>query len=505
VNALPARLEGFAATRPLLAALGLGAASALALPPVHAVPLLLVTLPAFLTLVARAATWRRAALLGAAFGWGHHIIGTYWVTHALLTDVARWWFLVPVAAPGIAVPLALFTVLPALAAWWAPPGFRRILAFSGAWVLAEMLRGVMFTGFPWNLLGTVWAFSALPLQPASIIGVHGLSLLTVLLACLPLLRDLRWMGAGAVVLALWMGFGAWRLSEPQALRDDLRVILVQGNVAQDVKWQEDQRLPIFQRYLALSELAARASAEAHPQARVVVIWPETASPYLLAQDEQARRMVAATLPAGGVLLAGSVRAEWGADGRLARLFNSMIAVGEQAQVLEVFDKAHLVPFGEYMPLGGVVPIRMVTGGIDFSAGPGPRAVSIPGIPAFGPLICYEVIFPGRVVGQTRPEWLLNITNDAWFGVSAGPFQHLAAARLRAVEEGLPMVRAAQTGISAIYDSHGRLLARLALGGTGTVAEWLPIARNDTIFSRYGIVMSAFFALAMLLGSGVRKH
>ncbi len=505
MTAFPARIEGFFAGRPLLAALGLGAASALALPPIHAVPVLLVTLPAFLALLGQAATWRRAALLGAAFGWGHHIIGTYWVSHALLTDIARWWFLLPVAAPGIAVPLALFTVLPALAAWWAPAGWRRIVAFSGAWVLAEMLRGVMFTGFPWNLLGTVWAFSAWPLQPAAIIGVHGLSLLTVLLACLPALRDWRWLGAGAVVLVLWMGFGAWRLWEPQAPRDDVRVILVQGNVAQDVKWREDQRLPIFQRYLALTELAARASAEAYPDARIVVVWPETASPYLLAQDEQARRMVAATLPPRAVLLAGSVRAEWGADGRLARVFNSMIAVGEEAEVLGVFDKAHLVPFGEYMPLGGVLPIRMVTGGMDFSAGPGPATLNIAGLPAFGPLICYEVIFPGRVVGATRPEWLLNITNDAWFGVSAGPFQHLAAARLRAVEEGLPMVRAAQTGISAVYDSRGRLLARLALEGTGTVAEWLPAAGTATLFSRYGLIFPGVLAALALLAGGIRRR
>ncbi|MBC7430699.1 MAG: apolipoprotein N-acyltransferase, partial [Rubritepida sp.] len=140
--------------KPLLAALGLGAASALALPPVHAVPLLLVTLPALLGLLAGAASWRRAAWIGLAFGWGHHLAGLYWVTHALFTDIERWWWLVPLAAPGLALPVAVFSVIPAVAAWWAAPGWRRVLAFSGAWVLAEMLRGVLFTGFPWNLIGT---------------------------------------------------------------------------------------------------------------------------------------------------------------------------------------------------------------------------------------------------------------------------------------------------------------------------------------------------------------
>ncbi len=504
MKALLARLKSLT-IKPAVAALGLGAASALSLPPLHAVPVLLLTLPAFLGLLGAAKGWRAAVVLGLAFGWGHHIVGTYWVTHALFTDLARWWWLVPVAAPGIAVPLALFSALPALAAWRAPPGWRRVMAFSGAWVLGEMLRGVLFTGFPWNLIGTVWAFSALPLQPAAVLGVHGLSLLTVFIACLPALRDWRWMGLGAAMLAAWMGFGIWRLSGGMPPAEETRLILVQGNVAQDLKWQEDQRLPIFQRYLALTELAGRAAHEAHPNARIVVIWPETASPYLLAQDEQARRVIAAALPPNGVLLAGTVRADWGADGRLARIYNSLVGVGPEAGLLTVFDKAHLVPFGEYMPLGGLLPIRMVTGGMDFTAGPGPTTISIPGIPPFSPLICYEVIFPGRVVGAERPAWLLNVTNDAWFGVSAGPFQHLASARLRAVEEGLPMVRVAQTGISAVFDAHGRLLGRVGTGATGTFAEWLPPPMAPTLFSRFGLWISGLLVITALLMSESRRR
>ncbi len=493
------------ARRPWLTALGLGAASALALPPLHAIPLLLLTLPALLGLLAAAPTPRRAALIGLAFGWGHHIVGLYWVTHALFTDLASWWWLVPLAAPGLAVPVALFTAIPALAAFYAPPGWRRVLAFACAWVLAEMLRGVLFTGFPWNLIGTVWAFSALPLQPAAFIGVHGLSLLTVLLACLPALRDWLWAGVGVAVLAIWMGFGGWRLAEPAPPHQPVRLVLVQGNVAQDVKWQEDQRLPIFQRYLALTELAAREQREADPQSAIAVIWPETASPFLLAQDEQARRLAAAALPENAVLLAGAIRAEWGPDGRLARVFNSLIGVGRDASVLAVSDKVHLVPFGEYMPLGGLLPIRMVVGGMDFSAGPGLRNLAIPGLPPAGPLICYEVIFPGRVTGPERPAWLLNVTNDAWFGFSAGPFQHLAAARLRAVEEGLPMVRAAQTGISAVFDARGRRLAQLGLGQTGTLTEWLPAPELPTLSARYGLLIPLILALAGWAGASLMRR
>jgi apolipoprotein N-acyltransferase len=475
----------------LLLALGWGAVSALALPPVHALPVLLLALPALLRLVGTAATWRGARALGLAFGWGHHAAGVYWVTHALFTDIAKWWWLVPLAAPGLALPLAGFAALPVLAAFFTPPGWRRVAVFSGAWVLAEMLRGWAFTGFPWNLLGSAWAFHALPLQPAAVIGVHGLSLLTVALACLPLLRW-RWRLGGVAVLVLWIGFGAWRLLQPEPEAQPLRVALVQGNVAQEVKWAEDQRLPIFRRYLDLT-----AEALARETGPVAVVWPETASPFLLADDAAARRLAAEALRPGALLLAGSMRGEWRADGRLARVFNSLVAVDDAGAVLGVYDKHHLVPFGEYMPLGGLLPIRMVVGGMDFSAGPGPATLVLPGLPAFSPLICYEVIFPGRVAARPRPAWLLNVTNDAWFGISAGPYQHLASARLRAVEEGLPLFRAAQTGISVAYDSRGRELARLGLGEIGTISVHLPGSWPGTWFQQLGLATPGMLALLMI--------
>lgn len=492
------------AARPWWACFLLGALSVLALPPVHAVPVLLLTIPGFLALIGRATGWRQAAWWGFGFGFGHQLVGLYWITHSLFTDLARWFWLVPVAAPGIALPMAAFSILPALVAWRLRAGWPRVLGFAAAWVAAELLRGVAFTGFPWNLLGTVWGFSALPLQLASVIGVHGLSLLTVLLAALPLLRSRPALAGGAVVLALWMGFGAWRLSAPLPAEPGVSLVLVQGNVAQDTKWDPAQRMPIFQRYLSLTREGARDALAAWPERPVLVIWPETASPFLLAQDPDAMRLAGEALPPGAHLLAGTVRGEWGSDGRLRELFNSLVALDHQGQVVGLFDKAHLVPFGEYMPLGGILPIRMVTGGVDFSAGPGPEVMRLPrGLPAPGPLICYEVIFPGQVVGEERPAWLLNVTNDAWFGASAGPYQHLVAARLRAVEEGLPMVRAAQTGISAVFDATGRETARLPLGATGRLQASLPGALPPTFFAQGGlwipgIIMLLCSFLALIL-------
>jgi len=495
--------------RPGLSSLLLGAASALALPPVHALPVLLLTFPAFLALLARAEGGRQAAWLGVAFGFGHHVAGLYWLTHALFTDIGTWFWLVPFAAPGVALPLALFMALPAWAAWRAGRGipgggWPGLLVFAAAWTAAEMLRGVLFTGFPWNLLGTAWAFHEIPLQPAAVVGVHGLSLMTALLAGLP---ALGWRMATPLLLsalALWASAGAWVLRQPAPEDVAAQVVLVQGNVPQDLKWEEAQRMPIFQRYVELTREGGAAAEAVAPDQPILAVWPETASPFLLGQDRDAQRLAAAALPDRGLLLAGTVRAEWNAEGRPARIWNSLVTLDSAGTPGPSYDKSHLVPFGEYMPLGGLIPIRMVTGGLDFTAGPGRRTLDLPGLPGVSPLICYEVIFPGRVVGETRPGWLLNITNDAWFGHSAGPFQHLAASRLRAVEEGLPLVRAAQTGISVVYDSAGRERARIGLGETGFVTAPLPGAAPATPFARWGaLIPLGILVLCLGLGSSAR--
>jgi apolipoprotein N-acyltransferase len=420
------------------------------------------------------------------------------VTEAILKDVANFWWLVPLAAPALAAVLAVFVVLPVLAARPLPAGWPRVVGFAGAWVLAELARGVVLTGFPWNLMGTVWAFAALPVQGAAVIGVHGLSLATLLLAGVPLLRGRLPWALAALALAGFAGFGAWRLSLPAPPDQPVQLVLVQGNVAQEVKWQQDQRLPIFRRYLDLTEAAARAARATHPDHELIVIWPETASPFLLTQDPEARRLVAEVLPDGARLLGGTVRAEWGPDGRLRQVWNSLAVLDAGGTVQGVYDKAHLVPFGEYMPLSGLIPIRMAAGGMDFSAGPGPVLLAPPDLPPFGALICYEVIFPAAVTPEPRPEWLVNITNDAWFGQSSGPWQHLAAARLRAVEEGLPLARAAQTGISAVFDARGQRLAYLPSGATGTLTLALPGSIAAPPFARLGLLLPGLLALLCML-------
>ena len=409
----------------------------------------------------RRASWKGAALLGFAWGWGHHLAGIYWVTHAILTDLETWWWLVPLAAPALAVPLALFAVPPVLAARALPPGWPRVLGFAGAWVFAEMARGVLFTGFPWNLIGSVWAFAALPIQGAALVGVHGLSLATVLLACLPLLGRLRPLGIGgrggrrrrrSGRVASGRAAARRRIAggSPRAGAGQRRPA---GEVARGPAAGDLPALPRHDRGGRCRGADAPDGARRRHLAGNREPLPPRPGPGR--QGAWSRE----ALPPGGFLLAGTVRGEWGEDRVLRRVFNSLVALDSNGEVAALTDKFHLVPFGEYMPLAGLIPIRMVVGGMDFSAGPGPETVSVPGLPPFGALICYEVIFPGAVTPSPRPAWLLNITNDAWFGFSSGPWQHLAAARLRAAEEGLPLVRAAQTGISAVFDAL-RAAARL---------------------------------------------
>ncbi|WP_369413611.1 apolipoprotein N-acyltransferase [Caldovatus aquaticus] len=503
---LPARLLRRIAALPprraLLLAFGLGLLAALALPPVHAVPALLVSVPGLLALVGTAPSARRAALLGLFWGWGHFAGGLYWITHAILTEVERFWWLVPIAVPALSFPLGLFVALPAALAWRAAPGWPRLLVFAGAFILAEMLRGVVLTGFPWNLIGTVWAFAAVPIQGAAWVGVHGLGLATLLLAGLPA-AGAGWRplaGGAAAAAALFGLLGAARLAFVTPPADQpWRVVLVQGNIAQDLKWRPETRLPIFRRYLDLTESAiARLLPDLAPGERIAVIWPETASPFRLAEDAEARRLIAARLPPDAVLLAGTLRVEWAPDGRPLRVFNSLLAVDAEGRVTGGYDKAHLVPFGEYMPLRGLLPVRLAPTAMDISPGPGLVAIAPSGLPPLGALICYEVIFPGAVTPAPRPAWLVNVTNDAWFGFSAGPYQHLAAARLRAVEEGLPVARAAQTGISALFDPYGRPRTWLGLGETGAITARLPAPRAETVFARLGLAVPAALALGTWL-------
>jgi len=476
------------------AAAALGALAAGALPPLHVLPLLLVAVPGLLALIGGQPRARGAALVGFCFGFGHHVVGLYWITEAILFEAARFWWLVPLAVPGLAIILAPFIALPCALAWCARPGWRRVAVLAGGWVLADLARQFVGTGFPWNPLGSVWAvpgaFGTVALQPAAWVSVHGLTLVTLLLAATPALGR-RAMAAGIGVLALWGVAGVVRLNlATPAPPPGLDVVLVQGDVPEGHKWDRTLARTTFDHYLALTYAGV---AEARPPA--VVVWPESASPFLLDQDAAARAAIEAA--AGGApALIGSVRFD--AAGRPR---NSLMVLGGDGPPLTIYDKWHLVPFGEYQPDWFPLPIQVVPGG-GFAAGPGPVTLHVPGLPPVAPLICYEAIFPGQVVDEAdRPDWMVNVTNDAWFGDSSGPRQHLAAARLRAVEEGLPLMRAANTGISAGFDAFGRELGRRGMDQAGVLALPLPGPLPPTLFARFGL-WAPFLLAALVLLAGL---
>ncbi|GBQ65677.1 apolipoprotein N-acyltransferase [Ameyamaea chiangmaiensis NBRC 103196] len=482
------RLPG--GVRAALVTLLAGAAGALAFPPLCLVPVLALVFPVLLRRVDAARTWRGAFGYGFVFGLGLHTAGLYWLTNAILIRAADFWWLVPVAAPGCALILAPFAAVPAAVCRLVPAGPRRAVLFAGLWTLADMGRVFLFTGFPWNPLGSAWEWPGragqVMIQPAAWIGVDGLTLLTVLMATLvPYGRRTRL--ALAAMMMVWGAAGTLRLAIVRPREVPMpAVALVQGNISEETKIARDDPLGIFHTYLDLTaEGTARARQLGRPD--VVFAWPETAFPYVLDREPAAQAMIARA-GGGATGLIGTLRIGPGEDWH-----NAIEAIDAGGTVRAHYDKSTLVPFGEYNP--ALLPFHVVPGG-GFVPGHGVTTWHLPGAGAVGPLICYEVIFSGRVVDRRdRPDWLVNVTNDAWYGDSAGPRQHLASVRMRAVEEGMPIARAANTGISAVYGPTGREIARLGWGRRGTLVAALPAPLPPTVFALAGRSIPLGMALA----------
>ncbi len=485
---LSVSLAALSGWRGALVTVVLGGLATTALPPLHFLPGLF----AFAALAWRLAGNCRplaAATAGWLFALGYHIAGLYWISNALLVGDDKFVWLVPLAAVGLPMLLALFpaitfAVLPRIST----TASERALAVVLLWCLAEYARGHLLTGMPWNLPAyALSAFDSLS-QGAAWFGAYGLSLLVLLAATAPALlfgpggisdRAMRFVGGFclAIPLVLWVA-GAVRLNELETGFDTGSVIrIVQGNIAQKDKWKRHLRSRHIAGYRRLSTQSGadrRAPGLAAGATPTVVIWPETAVPAFITGDPLLRKALAPVVPPGGSLVTGAPT--W-SDTVPRRLYNSMVVLTGSGSVSGRYDKSHLVPFGEYVPLGTWLPLpRIVERFADFSPGSGLRTLTIAGLGAVSPLICYEVIFPGAVVAgppAIRPDVLLNLTNDAWYGRSSGPYQHLAISRMRAIEEGLPLIRAANTGISGIYDAFGSPVVEIALDETGVADSYLP--------------------------------
>jgi apolipoprotein N-acyltransferase len=492
--------------RYLLAAV-LGATAALVFSPVNSVPAALIAFSGLVWLADGTRGRMGALLLGWCYGYGFFLAGLHWITAALFVDVAQYGWLLPVVLFAFPGALALFVAVALLADYefcrrLRLAGTARILVLAVAWTTAEWLRGHLFTGFPWNLMGYAWAGdfpgALAVLQVTSVIGIYGLSLITVLAAALPArLGDLGgnrlWAIVAAVLLiALPAGWGGWRLMHAKdEFVPGVRLRLVQPSIPETLKNDQASLSANFQLLLALTASAGSGHVTA-------VIWPEAAAPPMMERFRDEREAVAKVLPKGGLLITGAERAEPLA-GRWENAWNSIDVVDDRAEIIATYDKTHLVPMGEYVPFRDYLPVEKVVPSIgDFSRGTGAKSLELPGLPPVSTLICYEAIFPGEVIDPAhRPQWLLNVTNDAWYGRSAGPFQHLEIARTRAVEEGLPLVRAANNGISAVFDAYGRYVRpRLGINEIGVLDAPLPVALAPTLYERARD--QAFWILSLLM-------
>ncbi|GGE99665.1 apolipoprotein N-acyltransferase [Aliidongia dinghuensis] len=485
-------------------ALALGLLAAGAMPPFNLVPLLFIAFPGLVWLIDGRLGWRGAFADGFLWGLGFYVPSLYWTTEAMFVDIAQFWWMVPFALLGLPALLAVYNgAATALAHRVARPGVARILALAAAWGLAEWLRGHMLTGFPWVLIGYTWSGDALPLlaglQWVSVIGIYGVSVATVLVAALPARLGAPDRSAlapllGLAGLAAALGWGGLRLAGgPDPLMAGVTLRLVQPAFQQTAVSTRELEVARIQRLLAMAQSPGADKVTAQ-------IWPEGSVGTFINLDTRVRQAIGAVAPANGLVITGTLRGEVDGQGNITQAWNNISAIDPSGTIVGSYDKFHLVPFGEYVPFHKYLQFnQIVARRFDFSTGPGPVTIPAGPLPPAGPIICYEAIFPHDVIDEAhRPGWILNVTNDAWFGTSTGPHQHFAIARTRAVEEGLPLVRAANTGISGVVDAHGRVLASLGLGRSGVLDVPLPAALPEaTPYGRWGD--DAFFVLIVVLG------
>jgi apolipoprotein N-acyltransferase len=501
-----------------------GATSALAMAPVNAWPILFVTFPVLVWLVDGSAAGRwsgpmTAAVAGWCFGFGYFLAGLYWIGYAFLVDVKTFGWLLPVAVTGLPAYLALYAALGLAAArliWVRGP--ERVLALAAALTAAEWLRGHLLSGFPWNTFGYALTEPLLLAQGVSLVGIWTLTFLCVAICASPaVLADdkadtphrYRPLSIGIVVLVAFVGYGATRLwSHPTNYVDGVKLRIMQPNLPQDDKFNYSAKAQVMDRYLRLSD---RATGPQSNGVRDVthLIWPEAAFPFFLTREPDALAQIAALLKPSTELITGAVRSAANASERNPRAYNSVYVIDSDGSIRSIYDKVHLVPFGEYLPFQrvlervGLMQLTKVVGG--FLSGDRRRAIDVAGAPKMLPLICYEAIFPGAAVPRgERPGWMVNVTNDGWFGISSGPYQHFQQARVLAIAEGLPVVRAANTGISAVIDPVGRIVNSLPLGIEGVLDARLPTAIEPTVYSNYGNYILIFVLAVSLIMVGRRR-
>ncbi len=488
----------------------LGAIGAFAMPPTNFWPLIFISLSGIYALYSYNQNAVQAFGIGFFFGIGYFVTGLWWIGNALLVEGNEFAWVWPLSVIGLPTLLSLFTGTAFACATIIarPHRLSGFFAFTGCLALSEWVRGHIFTGFPWNLFGYSWSDVLSIAQSASIIGAYGLTLLTIFWAAMigflwtaelkiktKILIALITIATGALCFT----YGTQRLNNnPTILRAETAVHIIQPNIPQADKWKSEFLVSNFEKHIALSTYQSETTLHEIRQAKShIIVWPETAIAPVLAESQAAREQISRMLtgyPTKATLLSGALMRKW--KGEEKEFTNSLVRLDHSGKLEALYHKSHLVPFGEYIPFQDLIPIKPVAQFQGFKRGNGPETFFGEHIPAFSPLICYEIIFPGKAVEpEMRPEWIVTVTNDAWYGDSAGPHQHFVHAIFRSIEEGVPVIRSANTGISGLTDSYGRVLERSSLNQDWKKSSLLPHpAEQSTIFSQFAHL--PFFLLTL---------
>jgi apolipoprotein N-acyltransferase len=515
----------------LISAFICGALSALAMPPIDMFWILFFTFPALVWLLDGTAADRRRGMLarfkpffiiGWWFAFGYFLAGLWWIGSALLIDARNFAWMIPLAVLGIPALLALFWAVAIAAArlLWSDD-WRRIVILAVFLALAEYLRGTILTGFPWNTIGYAAMTNPLMMQSASVLGLYGITPLAILVFASPAIlapRSDERPGHRLIFLmvcialgAMHVGFGYWRLqNNPVQLAERVRLRVVQPAIMQKDKWLPENESNIFNSYIQLSD--SKKGDITH------FIWPESAFPFVLAQRRDALAAIGEMLPQDATLITGAMRVEAGAqDISKVRVFNSVFVINDKGEIIGTSDKLHLVPFGEYLPFQefaeslGLQQLTGIDGG--FAAGENRKSLATNIAGSFLPLICFEIAFPGKIRADfptadtpgSKAVWIINVTNDAWFGKTSGPYQHHRQAVVRGVEEGLSVIRAANSGISSVSDPYGRIQGFLGLGERGSFDAGLPLpAASPTYYQNYRELGFILICAGLLLFSARRQ-